>query len=65
MTIGESTHVSSVIDEVKDPAFATAVGLTLWGYAIKSSTGKRFNFQFKGVDQIADQVRKWIKSLIP
>lgn len=65
VTIGESTHVSSVIDEVKDPAFATAVGLTLWGYAIKSSTGKRFNFQFKGVDQIADQVRKWIKSLIP
>lgn len=64
-TIGVPEEVSSVIDEVRDPAYATAVGLTLWGYAIRSSGGKRFNFNFKGVEQIADQLRKWIKSIIP
>lgn len=66
-TVGTCHEVSSVIDEVRDPAYATAIGLTLWGYAIKSSAGKRFslNFKFKGVDQVADQLRKWIKSIIP
>lgn len=63
--IGVPEGVSSVIDEARDPAFATAIGLALWGYAIRSSSGKRFNFKFKGVDQVADQLRKWIKSLIP
>ncbi|MBU4315152.1 cell division protein FtsA [Patescibacteria group bacterium] len=65
-TIGKPIGVSSVIDEVQDCAYATAVGLTLWGFAIRSAHGKGFSFlNIKGVNQIADQLRKWMKSLIP
>lgn len=66
VTIGRPIGVSSVIDEVQDCAYATAVGLTLWGFAIQSAHGKRFSLlKIKGVDQVADQLRKWMKSLIP
>lgn len=65
-TIGLPEDISSVIDEVNDPSYATAVGLTKWGFAIQSSSKRsRFNLNFKGVDQVADQLRKWIKSIIP
>lgn len=64
-TIGEVAGVTSVIDEVKDPAFSTAVGLAIWGYAIKSVSKKRFSLNFKGFSQVSDQLRKWLKALIP
>ncbi len=65
-SIGRPIGVSSVIDEVQDSAYATAVGLTLWGFAIRGAHGSKFNLlNIKGVNQIADQLRKWMKSLIP
>jgi cell division protein FtsA len=64
--IGKPIGVSSVIDEVKDCAYCTAVGLTLWGFAIRNAHGSGFSlFKIKGVNQIADQLRKWMKSLMP
>ena len=65
-TIGKPIGVTSVIDEVQDSAYATAVGLTLWGFAIRGAHGGKFNLlNIKGVNQVADQLRKWMKSLIP
>lgn len=64
--IGHPLGVSSVIDEVQDSAYATAVGLTLWGFGIRAAHGSKFDFlKIKGVNQVADQLRKWMKSLIP
>jgi len=63
--LGVPSGVSSVIDEVNDPAYATAVGLTIWGHSIKSVSKKRFNFNLKGLGQVSDQLRKWLKALIP
>ena len=63
--VGRPVDISSVIDEVQDPAYATAVGLAVWGFAISSVSRKRFKLSIKGVDQVADQMRKWLKSLIP
>lgn len=63
--VGVPTHVSSVVDEIQDPSFATAVGLTVWGYAIKGSQSGRLKLSFKGFDQVTDKMKKWIKSLIP
>lgn len=66
--LGVPVAVSSVIDEVHDPAFATAIGLTVWGYTIKGMNtnrfGKLFN-KFKSVDKVAEQIGKWFKSLVP
>jgi cell division protein FtsA len=67
--LGTPVAVSSVIDEAHDPAFATAIGLAAWGHGIKEMSGGRFNFgkilRLKSVDRVAEQLRKWMKSLIP
>lgn len=67
--IGMPTGVSSVIDEVHDPAFTTAIGLAIWGHAIRGMGRGKLNFgslfKFKSVDKVTDQLRKWMKSLIP
>ncbi len=66
--IGAPVSVSSAIDEIHDPAFATAIGLVVWGYAIKGMRGNKlsglFN-KFKSVDKVAEQIGKWFKSLVP
>ena len=64
-SIGSPIGISSVIDEVKEPSFATAVGLASWGFAIRSVSRRRFKLSFKGADKIAGHAKKWLKSLIP
>lgn len=68
-TIGTPVNIKSVLDEVQDPAFATAIGLASWGYGIRQATGGKFDFgrmmPMKSVVKVADQLRKWMKSLIP
>jgi len=68
-SLGIPTSVSSVIDEVHDPAFATAIGLAVWGNAIRGVGKRKFSLgsllKFKSVDKVADQLRKWMKSLVP
>lgn len=67
--LGVPTSVSSVIDEVHDPAYATAIGLAVWGNAIRGVGKGKFSLnsllKFKSVDKVADQLRKWMKSLVP
>lgn len=67
--VGTPSGITSVIDEAHDPAFATAIGLAAWGRGIREMHGKKFKFgnffKFKSVDKVAEQMRKWMKSLIP
>jgi cell division protein FtsA len=66
--MGIPVTISSVIDEVHDPAFATAIGLAVWGYAIKgmhSSKFGKFFSKFKSVDQVASKIGQWFKSMVP
>lgn len=67
--VGAPIGITSVIDEAHDPAFATAIGLAAWGRGIREMHGRKFNFgnffKFKSVDKVAEQMRKWMKSLIP
>jgi cell division protein FtsA len=65
-TIGQTVGVSSVIDEVKDPSYATAVGLAIWGYSIRSSQRRGLSFlKWDGFGQVGEQIRTWLKSLVP
>ncbi|MEK9155569.1 MAG: cell division protein FtsA [Patescibacteria group bacterium] len=68
-SLGVPTSVSSVIDEAHDPAYATAIGLAVWGNAIRGVGKGKFSLgsllKFKSVDKVADQLRKWMKSLVP
>jgi cell division protein FtsA len=63
--IGTPIGISSVIDEVREPSFATAIGLASWGFTIRSVSRRRFKLSFKGADKVANQMRKWMKNLIP
>lgn len=66
--VGVPVSVSSVLDEVHDPAFAGAIGLTVWGYTIRGMRGKGFGNilrNFKSVDKVAEKIGKWLKSLVP
>jgi cell division protein FtsA len=67
--LGMPQNITTVIDRVDDPAFATAVGLVLWGGKFSSSmSGKN---QFEGMvngllsNQSLAKIRKWLKSFLP
>src|SRR3989339_1597554 len=63
VALGIPISLRSVIDEVKDPAFAGAVGLVLWGFGLIAKESGRFSFlKWRGINQAVAQIRKWIKS---
>jgi cell division protein FtsA len=64
-SLGEVQNVSGVIDEVHDIAFATAIGLTQWGYTIKSAKKGRFNFSLGNMGDLKKKLSKLIKTIIP
>ena len=52
------------IDKVRDPAFAPALGLALWG--IQNAGGhQRRRLEFSSVDEVIDKMKGWFKSLLP
>ena len=66
VTAGQVIGVSSVIDEVKDPGYATAVGLAIWGHSIRSSQRRGLSFlKWDGFGKVGEQLRTWLKSLVP
>jgi cell division protein FtsA len=63
--IGVPAQVSSVIDEIRNPAYATAVGLVMWGFGISSVKKKSIFSRIKNFKGVADKAKNWIKKLIP
>ncbi|MBU1149189.1 cell division protein FtsA [Patescibacteria group bacterium] len=66
-TIGYPAEIITAIDKVKDPSFAVAVGLVLWGSQLEASSGgkKIFNTDFSSVSKATDKMKSWFKSLMP
>ena len=66
--VGLPQNVTTIIDRVDDPAFATAVGLILWGdkFSAGFSKGSMGSFA-KSVmsNQNVEKLRKWFKSFLP
>lgn len=71
--IGLPTNVKGIIDEVQHPAFATAIGLILYGSrnsTVKESGFGNFNFSLPrggsgGTGKIMNKIVNLIKSFIP
>lgn len=63
--IGYPSNVFSVIDEVGDPAYASAVGLVMWGYSVKGSSRRLIKFDLSVVKKLFQKVVKMIKKIIP
>lgn len=66
--IGKPQNVTTIIDRVDDPSFATAVGLVLWGgkFSAGASSGGMPSFlkNMLGNDSFT-KIRKWLKSFLP
>ena len=66
-TLGKPQNITTVIDRVNDPSFATATGLVLWGGKYGRGGGAQFGNMLKGFlgNQSVSKVRKWLKSFLP
>jgi len=60
-------QVTTVIDRVDDPAFATAVGLVLWGNEFLLGSTRTVNKFARKVleNDTVNKMRKWFKSFLP
>lgn len=69
VSLGTPLGIVSVVDRAQDPAFATAIGLVLWGHRIRVSEGEgRFEQAFsvlKQASKLGVGMLKWAKSLKP
>jgi cell division protein FtsA len=66
--IGKPQNVVTIIDRVDDPAFATCVGLILWGgkFSGGSHGGDMGSFMKNILDNPnIEKMRKWFKSFLP
>ena len=64
--LGLPTNMTTVIDRVEDPSFATAVGLILWAneYSLRSPTSSKFNLGvFDGGS--VEKMKKLFKKFLP
>ncbi|MCL5666731.1 MAG: cell division protein FtsA [Patescibacteria group bacterium] len=64
---GKPQNINTIIDRVDDPAFATAVGLILWGNKFSAASGREFAGMVKNIlsNQNVAKIRKWFKSFLP
>ena len=65
--IGYPTNISTIIDRVDDPAYATAVGLVLWAdeYLAGNQAGVS-RFARKVLENASiDRMRKFFKQFLP
>jgi len=64
-SIGYPSGISSITDKSSDAAFATAVGLVLWGAQSAAAEGDNGGMGFGGVEAIGRGVKKLFKSFMP
>ncbi len=66
--LGKPQNISTIIDRVDDPAFATVTGLVLWGGKYASPQGQaQFGEVVKNImsNEGVAKMRKWFKSFLP
>lgn len=65
--LGFPLNVMSATDRVNDLSFSTAVGLVKWGAAanVVSGSSNKVGGGMRRVNQAGNQIKKWIKTLIP
>lgn len=66
--LGKPQNVSTIIDRVDDPSFATVTGLVLWGGKYSSSASKaEFGNMVQSIlsNEGVAKMRKWFKSFLP
>ncbi len=70
VSLGKPQNITTVIDKLDDPTYATAVGLLLWGQAFGNAGGFSSGNILSSVKKVfshpsAEKVKKWLKSFLP
>lgn len=62
--IGFPQNFEGVVDKIEDPAYATAIGLLIWGSRFEA---RPFSFGFKGLNlkKSLTGLKNWVKQLLP
>lgn len=62
--IGFPQNFEGVVDKIEDPAYATAIGLLIWGARFE---GRPFSLGFKGLNlkKSFTGIKNWVKTLLP
>ncbi len=63
--IGFPQNFEGVVDKIDDPAYATAIGLALWGSRFEGSSGYRLDFRSLNLGKTWQSVKGWARSLLP
>ncbi len=63
--LGYPLHLTSVTDKVNDLAFSTAVGLVQWGSHMLGEGSGHSPGHFQKVNAASNQLKRWIKALLP
>lgn len=64
--LGYPKELVTAIERINDPAFATAVGLVLWGAELPSGGGHGSSLKsFSTVNQVTQRMKGWIKNFLP
>ena len=60
--IGFPTEVEGVVDKIDDPAYATAIGLVVWGSKYE---GRSYSFSGVDLKKFLGGMKGWLKNLLP
>lgn len=64
--IGFPTNYEGVVDKIDDPAYATVIGLVLWGSRFQGHHyGLSFNLKNISLTKMATGVKDWFRGLLP
>lgn len=60
--IGFPTEVEGVVDKIDDPAYATAIGLVVWGSKYE---GRSYSMASLDIKKFLTSIKGWFKNLLP
>jgi cell division protein FtsA len=62
--VGFPQNFDGVVDKIDDPAYATAIGLAIWGSRFE---GPSYRFDFRGLNfgKTLQTMKSWARSLLP
>ncbi|MDP2625030.1 MAG: cell division protein FtsA [Candidatus Peregrinibacteria bacterium] len=62
--IGFPQNFEGVVDKIDDPAYATAIGLAIWGSRFEGH-GYSFDFRSLNISKTFQSIKSWARSLLP
>ena len=63
--VGFPLELEGIVDEVDDPAFATAVGLLLWGIDERVKSNGRISLPQLSITSTVGKIKGWLRDFLP